>query len=443
MDENKTVRASRAFRVGLKKHLPLWREEGLIQAEQAEALSGRYELASLKEESRTLLSMTLYLFGAALIAAAVISIVAAHWDEINRWVKVGLLVSAMLGVEIAGFSLWKIQGKWEKLGHGLMVLGVLLIGANIGLFAQIFHISSEAGGIFLLWAIGSLVMGYAVFSWPMGVLACLLMVIWGSIQAGNHNSDALVLGMYGSIVLIPLAYFTRSSTLFVFSILSVGLIVAMSVGDRDGDYFLPAVILAGNMLFAWGMSHRGRFKKFAYPSLFLASMVLVFLLFLSSFEDVLEDIEGEITFGQEGFFPILPMLGAMLLACVTGYVRSFFERPWSVRQYTAICLIAASLFVLLAGVLAESMLACLVGINLMLCVLAAYWIAQGFRQDRRELFWSGLLLATAMALGRFFEYDTNLTVKGIAFAICGVLVIYAGVKFERNLIQRRSRHGQA
>jgi hypothetical protein len=249
--------------------------------------------------------------------------------------------------------------------------------------------------------------------------------------------------VYGSIVLIPLAYFTRSATLFIFSILSIGLMTNITASDIDGDYFLPFAILSGNVLLAWGMIHFNRFRKFAYPSVLLASLVLISFLFIASFKDVLEEVNQDVNFGREELLSLLPMLVAMLLIVVVGYVRSLFHRPWSVRQYTAICLIPASLLVFFVGIFKESVITGAAGINLMLFLLAAYWIVEGFRQDRRELFWGGLLLATAMAMGRFFEYDTNLTVKGIAFAICGVLVIYAGVKFERNLIQRRSQHEQA
>ena len=79
-----------------------------------------------------------------MIGGGAISFVAAHWDGIPDGLKIALLLTAMLGCEVVGFVLWKSRRSNEKLGHALVVLGVLVFGASIVLISQIFHLQGEA-----------------------------------------------------------------------------------------------------------------------------------------------------------------------------------------------------------------------------------------------------------------------------------------------------------
>ncbi len=153
------------FRKMLRGELPSWQADGLLSSQQADSLASKYDLASLPAESANIFLIAICVIGAALIGGGVISFVAYHWDGIDKWVKVGMLVSALVGAEFAGFYLRDISKKMPILGHGLLFCGALIFGANIGLIAQIFHIQSHFHGAYGAWALATLVLAWTMRSW--------------------------------------------------------------------------------------------------------------------------------------------------------------------------------------------------------------------------------------------------------------------------------------
>ena len=92
----------------------------------------------------------------ALIGCGVVTFVAAHWDEMDRGIKVALLLLAMLAAHGTGYWLWRVRKPARPhLGHSLTVLGTLIFGASIMLFGQIFHISGRLDDAFLAWGAGA------------------------------------------------------------------------------------------------------------------------------------------------------------------------------------------------------------------------------------------------------------------------------------------------
>lgn len=180
------------FRAALRNELPIWIQEGIVSEETAEHLSSSYQLANLKEESSRLLSAVIYTIGALLLAGGLISFVAANWEEISTPLKLALLFSALIGFHITGYWLWHGRG-WSRLGHALIFCGCLVFGANIGLVAQIFHISGNWYAAFGAWALGSLVMAWAVRSWLIGLLVLGTSLLWFiGFQDDNHEQAALL-----------------------------------------------------------------------------------------------------------------------------------------------------------------------------------------------------------------------------------------------------------
>ncbi|MEK0189760.1 DUF2157 domain-containing protein, partial [Microcoleus anatoxicus] len=104
--------------------------------------------------------------GSILLALGVITFVAANWQVWSREARVALLLSLFVAVNAAGFYLWRIppsrsknsnpnipltKGRNKLLGEGLLLLGSLILGANMALMAQMFHIGGSAYGLFLAW----------------------------------------------------------------------------------------------------------------------------------------------------------------------------------------------------------------------------------------------------------------------------------------------------
>jgi hypothetical protein len=74
--------------------------------------------------------------------------------------------------------------------------------------------------------------------------------------------------------------------------------------------------------------------------------------------------------------------------------------------------------------------------NLAALMLAAIGIRKGILEERRSAFWLGTLFLALLVLSRFFEYETSLLLKSLAFIVCGAMTIAAGIAYERRLRQK-------
>lgn len=177
-----------SFASELRRELVGWVRDGLVQPGQSDAIQARYAGGTTRGPTNLLLP-AIYIVGAALIGGGAISFVAANWDSITIWVRIGLLVTTMLGCEIAGFVLWKVKGTRENLGQALIVIGALVFGASIFLIAQMYHLRGEPHGAFGMWTLGALVLAYATLSSPTMLLVCITSLIWTIGRIGSHPHE--------------------------------------------------------------------------------------------------------------------------------------------------------------------------------------------------------------------------------------------------------------
>jgi uncharacterized membrane protein len=131
------------FRHQLRREAEVWQDEGLIDAGQYQQLAQRYQFTQLDTTARNRFVAILVGLGSVLIGLGVITFVAANWQELPRAVKVMLLLSLFIGVNVAGFYFWRRSpGTQQRLGQGLLLLGALILGANMGLMGQMFHVNA-------------------------------------------------------------------------------------------------------------------------------------------------------------------------------------------------------------------------------------------------------------------------------------------------------------
>ena len=182
-------RPSRGFREGLRRELPAWRAEGLVTEGAARALEARYDLAA-RERGPSFLAV--YVLGALLVGAGIVSLVAWHWDSMAAAAKLAVVGAAMIAAHVAGWLLWK-GDRAPRLGHALAFLGTLVFGANVGLVAQIFHVSGAWWGGFGVFAAGALAGGLVYRSLPHHLLASALALgVFGTGFGNDHPAAGLV-----------------------------------------------------------------------------------------------------------------------------------------------------------------------------------------------------------------------------------------------------------
>jgi uncharacterized membrane protein len=132
----------------LKRDLDDWIARGLVPESSREAI-----LKSVGADSGLSLSAMIAVLGVILIGAAAMSFVGANWDQMSKLVRLIVLFGAMWAA-FAGAAM--LQAVRPALSGALVLLGVLMFGANIMLVAQTYHINAHYPDGVLLWGMGAI-----------------------------------------------------------------------------------------------------------------------------------------------------------------------------------------------------------------------------------------------------------------------------------------------
>ncbi len=479
--------ASDKFRQELREESKLWRKEGLITPELEAKFSQRYGFEQLDKEASSQFLNILLGLGGILLGLGAITFVAANWQGMSPLVKVALLLSSLIGVNITGFSLWNngTSVSKQRWGHALLLLGVLLLGANIGLLPQIFHQSGPIYGLYLVWGLGVLVMAAGL---RLGSLAIASLIL---LMASFFSFDSYGLGEVGGVLglgeaamvfmplvllcwFLPLAHWCRSRWLFALSAIALALAIFTNVLPRGSQLppwlglsiglFLPAALLWAYDAQTWRFSLKpatsaptesaeiqtqapqakraklqARFRSIARGlSLFALTVSLYSLSFHFVWEgDGLTESWGY--YGRE--FSWLWLLDDLFLVVLASLGWVGLLRKWpGLKQFQLRSLNSAMVALLIAvpvgllfwvGVVGSLPVIAPFVVNILLALMAIGLIRDGLALGMRSCFWLGMLLLILDIVTRTFEYNTGLTVKALIFTICGLAVLVAGVWFEK------------
>ncbi|MEM9151543.1 MAG: DUF2157 domain-containing protein, partial [Cyanobacteria bacterium P01_F01_bin.3] len=215
------------FRRQLRTESQQWRQEGLIDATLYDALETRYDFPQLADEPDNQFVGILLGLGGILLGLGAITFVAANWQVWSRIARMVLLLVLFLGVNGTGFYLWRDstrRARLHRLGHGLLLTGGLVLGANLGLMSQMFHQSGPIYQLFLVWGLGVLAMAYGLRLASLGVFSWILVMLsyWNFFFSRPFDSGALdlfaqvmlYLPLLVSLLYLPLAYWLRSRWLY-------------------------------------------------------------------------------------------------------------------------------------------------------------------------------------------------------------------------------------
>ncbi|HLQ36322.1 MAG TPA: DUF2157 domain-containing protein, partial [Planctomycetota bacterium] len=246
---------SNAFRAGLRRELPKWRAEGVVDEATARGLVARYRL---DQQAVDVTTAAIYLLGALLIGGGVISFVAWNWERLPDALKLALGGAVMLAADLLGYRWWKITRTRPRIGHAIVCLGTLIYGANIALVAQVFHIHSDWYGGLGAWAIGATIAGWALTSLPNAALGVVLLLLWSSGFVDDHHAWSPLGPYLLAGVFLPLALRTRSRPLF--ALVAVATIAALGIGagteTRHGAAAVASLLAGCAALTAWPFACR-------------------------------------------------------------------------------------------------------------------------------------------------------------------------------------------
>jgi len=195
-------------------------EAGLITDEQRQKIIEHFQI---EEEGGKFLAIV-SIIGAVLIAAGIALLIAAHWNDIPRGVKIAAGLLLMLGFHAGGWWLREAQGRYRKTGEALHLVGSCLFLANIALIGQIYNIVSRPPNAFLLWWIGIAALPWLLRSKAQHVLLLIAFGIWFGFEVNERGgliyceSDRQVL-LYALLGLVYLGagYCLRRTLFFEFA----------------------------------------------------------------------------------------------------------------------------------------------------------------------------------------------------------------------------------
>jgi len=437
---NITLNRSTRFRAALKGEIPIWLEKNILTESTAEQLREQYELDKLATESASLLTSILFTLGGLLLGGGVISFVAANWDDIPKNGKVALLLATLLAFHVTGYWLKNNRG-WPRLGHALIFGGCLVFGANIGLFAQIFHISGEWYGAFGIWALGSLVVAWAVRSWLIGALTLYTSYIWfsGFLEGGRHSCWFYPFAI--AMALLPLAQSVKSRALYTMIFIQVimALCVVAGVEGRSGRYVALAMASGGLLCWAVGETHIvfGVRKEFGNLTRGIGILALAIAAYILSFHDTWGTPYQE----PQKYMWLIPVAASAITGAVLIVILLSGKSADSNRRfYLSSIVIVIALICLCIGLdrFGNSIVLPTISANLAAFALAFVTIWRGIAEERRVPFWFGSLLSMLIVVSRFFEYESSLLLKSAVFIACGIAVMMAGTFYERLLRQKEA-----
>ena len=463
------------FRSQLQQESKQWQLEGFIDESMYQGLAERYQFGDLEPSANNRFIGVVVGIGCILLGLGVITFVAANWQQLSRILRIILLMSLFVGVNTAGFYLWRrcpAAGGQQKLGQGFLLTGALILGANMALMSQIFHQSQPGYELYWVWGFGVLAMAYSLRLVSLGILAWILVSIgylWSNfgpilgvtLETGWINVLQNHMGLLFSVMFVPLAYQCRSRT--IFTLAAIGFAVAMpyEVGRQFESTSAPAwliaiaVILPPAILWAYD-SHNWQFRQRPHPqrsviakptdpfqsvarslSIWLLGPLLYGLSFHWLWQSTGNPIETAQAWQPSWYH--LDFLGYILLASL-GWLRlswpltrmSLPQQKWVNSGLIAGCLVLTGIMVAWNEQLQHQPTAPLL-FNIMLFVLAIALLHDGLLLGKRRTFWGGMALLVLGIVSRMLEYNTDLILKSLVFMGCGIGVILAGLAFERRL----------
>ncbi|MGB0564843.1 MAG: DUF2157 domain-containing protein [Spirulinaceae cyanobacterium] len=440
---------SETFRQQLRQEAQQWRDEALISPDIFAQLSDRYQFDQLETVARNRFVLVLLGLGSILLGLAAITFVAANWQAWPRWGRVMLMMSLFVGINSGGFILWR-DGRNEgrsRLGQALLLLGGLLIGANIALFSQMFHQTGNIHELFLVWGLAVLVMAYSLRLTSLGVLAMVL-VMQGDFVALPTDTPSLwnsVLAYFPLLSLAffgPLAYWCRSRWLagltlvFVGVVFEVDLVRAIQIAAWDENGLVPYLMVAATCvmpLLLW--AYRDRRWPHLAPNLAVAYLSLWSSIFAFHYWWETAPSFDAATVNPDLVAPLANFVGFSLLTLALWWRLGLRQGTiWRLElTSTAFGLLVLSLGGILLWHSGAGPLVVLapLWINMVLVLVAIALLREALGSGQRRGFWWGTLLLVVQIMARMLEYDTGLLAKALVLFLCGFGIIVAGLWFER------------
>ena len=261
------------FFVSVNKDIERWAAAGLIDRSTADRLNA--ELAN--RPGRFGLGAVLGVLGAVLLGAALLSFVAANWEDIPRLARVSLILLTIAAGYVGGA--WRAGRGDAVFSATLYLIAAIAYGGGIALVGQMYHLSGDMASAALVWSAATLAAGFLLLSGNLAAMAAIVgltYVIAALSEASFHSTHYVWITplIAGGAALIARLTHTRLG-LHAATWLFLGMFAALRI-QRDVEELDLIFALAGTALFlafAWFDDLVEEFTHFAHALQFYALLV--------------------------------------------------------------------------------------------------------------------------------------------------------------------------
>jgi uncharacterized membrane protein len=435
----------------MKKHIKwllgeidLWVKEGIIEPVQAAALKDRYPAPA---ESVAWGRIIFFSIGAVLFGLGVILLFAYNWQRMHTFVKLGVILAALIGAHGAGYWFRRPASRYQTAGEGLHLLGTMLFGAGIWLVAQIYHIEEHYPNAFLIWGLGALALALALPSTTQGIIATILLVLWNGFEVFDFKNPQLLSPLLILGGIMPLAWLNRSRVLTAIGTIGFLFTLLVTVADIEGDlaalvaFFIGCILISASLL----VRRRDAFPRISPVFSFVGFSVYIAVLFFLSFHHRSSGT-WSIHFDR---FPESSLFFAFALGVVCLWAWAIWPPSKEKQPYKDVFRkeyygVLAAFVLILLNVLGVIKLGGWLGMavfNTLLLYQATMMISTGCKDLNLKMTATGCVLLTAITFARYTDLFVSLLARSLVFFIAGAALFSVGIYYSktRKQLQRETR----
>ena len=415
---------------GLYNELPQLVAQEILSPDAAERLHAHYGAAEPARPAR-LAVIVFGVFGALLIGAGVILMLAHNWENLSRPARAGL---SFLPLAVAqGLASWALAKRPQSVAwrEGASSLVFLMIGASISLVAQTYNISGDLPRFLLTWSLLGLPLVYM-----FDAVVPSLLYLWGITEWACHLrcEDGFNGGYWllAALLLPQLVRWLRAGryrtrpTLSLWA-LCVSVTVAAGVTLERVLPGLWIMLYAG--LFAlmflvgefWFCEADGFWSR---PLRHFGAAGVLVLSFMLTFEWPWHAI-GWLHWSDDHYrelsWRVIPdaVLGSVIPLCALALLVMAVRRKTPLGLlFGCVPLVANVGYCVSSATLTYAPSAGLFDL---------YLLVAGLRIDKQGQMNIGLLALAALVVARFFDSDLSFLLRGLVFIVLGIAFLVANV----------------
>lgn len=418
----------------LEKKVPQWLSNGWVNHHNAQKILANAQ-AEMSESPK--FSFVLATLGVILLGAGMISFFAANWQGMSKLAKLVVMFSC-LWLSYLGAALSSRQNSYPAMFHSLILLGVIVFGANIMLIAQIYHIETHYPNGVFLWAAGGFMTALLMRSELVLVLALGLTLLWSSIEIIEFDKIHWhFIGVWLAMsVFVIRNQFIVATHVALLSLFGWAIFSYFSFSKYASHGFIIQIyLLSGVALYMLAKLFK-TYQCFLYFSEHLSRYALIFALifmYILSFPGMeLYPKLSHTMLDHLTWFGI--NIGLMVLTIVFLVLRIVRNRnPLALYQKLGFLWLAALFITLIWNVYAyqDEHGVTVIIVNLLLLSLVV-WLTYAGQYERKHFYINAAFIIFAITLlSRYFDTFWTLLDHSLFFIVGGLLLLSGGFLLEK------------